>query len=148
MGRTTARLLGSSILILLYPPKKCMPPPPRLTQVCGLSWSPDGNTLASGGNENFLCLWDASMSGRGAGGVGGGSGSGVQRPRETLRQHQAAVKALAWCPSQRHLLASGGGTADRTIKVCCANVHAFVGVLLLLFLMRACFVALLSCAYL
>ena len=24
--------------------------------------------------------------------------------------HQAAVKALAWCPWQKHLLASGGGT--------------------------------------
>lgn len=61
------------------------------------------------------------MSGRGGGGGGGGGGVGrpslVHRPRETLRQHQAAVKALAWCPSQRHLLASGGGTADRTIKV-------------------------------
>ncbi|CAB1111300.1 unnamed protein product [Ectocarpus sp. CCAP 1310/34] len=91
-------------------------------EVCGLKWSPDGNTLASGGNENFLCLWDASMSGRGgAGGSGGGGSSGgrsslVHRPRRTLVQHQAAVKALAWCPSQRHLLASGGGTADRTIK--------------------------------
>ncbi|CAM9642202.1 unnamed protein product, partial [Ectocarpus fasciculatus] len=91
-------------------------------EVCGLKWSPDGNTLASGGNENFLCLWDASMSGRGGAGGGGGSGSGggrsslVHRPRRTLVQHQAAVKALAWCPTQRHLLASGGGTADRTIK--------------------------------
>ena len=26
---------------------------------------------------------------------------------------QAAVKAIAWCPWQRNLLASGGGTADR-----------------------------------
>eukprot|EP00752_Nemacystus_decipiens_P004932 g4488.t1 len=89
-------------------------------EVCGLRWSPDGNTLASGGNENLLCLWDANMSGRGGGAGGGGGGRGrpsiVHRPRETLRQHQAAVKALAWCPSQRHLLASGGGTADRTIK--------------------------------
>lgn len=82
-------------------------------KVCGLKWSPDGNTLASGGNENYLCLWDASMSGR----ASGGRPSLVHRPRTILKQHQAAVKALAWCPSQRHLLASGGGTADRTIKV-------------------------------
>ena len=86
----------------------------KTIQVCGLKWSPDGNTLASGGNENFLCLWDASMSGRAA--IGGRS-SVVHRPRKTLEQHVAAVKALAWCPTQRHLLASGGGTADRSIKV-------------------------------
>ena len=31
-------------------------------EVCGLAWSPDGATLASGGNENALCLWDNAMS--------------------------------------------------------------------------------------
>ena len=30
--------------------------------------------------------------------------------------HIAAVKALAWSPHQHGLLASGGGTADRTIR--------------------------------
>ena len=30
--------------------------------------------------------------------------------------HAAAVKALDWCPHQPGLLASGGGTADRTIR--------------------------------
>ena len=34
-----------------------------------------------------------------------------------LTQHQAAVKAVAWCPWQPHVLASGGGTADRTIRL-------------------------------
>ena len=43
-------------------------------------------------------------------------------PRLTLNQHCAAVKALAWCPFHRGLLASGGGTADRTIKFWNANV--------------------------
>ena len=33
-----------------------------------------------------------------------------------LTAHQAAVKALAWCPFQSNLLASGGGTADRSIR--------------------------------
>ena len=33
-----------------------------------------------------------------------------------LTDHQAAVKALAWSPHERNLLASGGGTADRSIK--------------------------------
>ena len=31
-------------------------------------------------------------------------------------QHQAAVKALAWCPWQSGILVSGGGTADRCIR--------------------------------
>jgi cell division cycle protein 20 (cofactor of APC complex) len=34
-----------------------------------------------------------------------------------MNEHIAAVKALAWCPWQRHVLASGGGTADRSIKL-------------------------------
>ena len=33
------------------------------------------------------------------------------------RHHQAAVKALAWCPWQPNILASGGGTADRCIRL-------------------------------
>jgi WD40 repeat protein len=32
-----------------------------------------------------------------------------------INRHQAAVKALSWCPFQANLLASGGGTADRRI---------------------------------
>jgi len=72
-------------------------------EVCGLSWSPDGTTLASGGNDNMLCLWDAATS-------------STSRPRFSLTDHQAAVKALAWSPHERNLLATGGGTADRSIK--------------------------------
>ena len=84
-------------------------------EVCGLKWNEDGTTLASGGNENFLCLWDASMS------VSSARGHHSQirhqhAPRLILKQHKAAVKALDWCPFHRGLLASGGGTADRTIK--------------------------------
>ncbi|TMW66248.1 hypothetical protein Poli38472_004013 [Pythium oligandrum] len=74
-------------------------------EVCGLSWSPDGTTLASGGNDNTLCLWKSSTI-----------GSSTQEPAHRLEQHTAAVKAIAWCPWERNLLATGGGTADRTIK--------------------------------
>jgi cell division cycle 20, cofactor of APC complex len=77
-------------------------------EICGLAWSPDGKTLASGGNDNCLCLWDAKMF--------AASSAQTMAPRQRLLQHRAAVKALAWCPWERHLLASGGGTADRTIK--------------------------------
>eukprot|EP00826_Nyctotherus_ovalis_P014793 TRINITY_DN1414_c0_g1_i4.p1 TRINITY_DN1414_c0_g1~~TRINITY_DN1414_c0_g1_i4.p1 ORF type:complete len:505 (-),score=42.52 TRINITY_DN1414_c0_g1_i4:184-1698(-) len=69
-------------------------------EVCGLKWSFDGTQLASGGNDNKLCLWDVRNT----------------SPIAKFADHQAAVKALAWSPHQRGLLASGGGTADRTIK--------------------------------
>jgi len=72
-------------------------------EVCGLAWSPDGMTLASGANDNKLCLWDATAS-------------SSSRPRFELTDHQAAVKALAWSPHERNLIATGGGTADRCIK--------------------------------
>ena len=37
-------------------------------------------------------------------------------PLHRCDAHLAAVKALAWNPRKRNLLASGGGTADRTIR--------------------------------
>jgi cell division cycle protein 20 (cofactor of APC complex) len=39
-------------------------------------------------------------------------------PRLCFDQHHtAAVKAISWCPWQRNVLASGGGTIDRTIRI-------------------------------
>ena len=38
------------------------------------------------------------------------------QPVYKFSQHTAAVKAMAWSPHQHGLLASGGGTADRTIR--------------------------------
>ena len=85
----------------------------HLQEVCGLKWSPDGGTLASGGNDNMLCIWDHRRSYQNM----TQSQRAALAPRIALSEHCAAVKALAWCPYQRSLLASGGGTADRTIKL-------------------------------
>ena len=76
-------------------------------QVCGLAWSPDGRILASGGNDNILNLWQAVS----------GECFGSCSVSHVLSQHQAAVKALAWCPWQPNILASGGGTAHRTVGI-------------------------------
>jgi len=94
--------------------------------VCGLSWSMDGTQLASGGNDNILNIWDinsmtdSSSNNRNNTNLNSNFDnnsmhSGIA-PRFSLMDHQAAVKALAWCPWQSNLLASGGGTADRKIK--------------------------------
>lgn len=68
-------------------------------EVCGLKWSPDFKRLASGGNDNIVNIYNAM---------------GVKL--RSLTEHQAAVKALAWCPWQCNLLATGGGAEDRAIK--------------------------------
>lgn len=69
-------------------------------EVCGLKWNTEDGQLASGGNDNKLCVWDKLS----------------ETPLYRFSNHVAAVKAIAWSPHQHHLLASGGGTADRSIK--------------------------------
>ena len=90
-------------------------PNPDPDQVCGLRWSPWGTQLASGGNDNLLNIWDdrwqQASSHHSAPHQPHGS---CGQPLFRLERHLAAVKAIAWCPWQRNLLASGGGTADRT----------------------------------
>ncbi|KAG9245197.1 WD40-repeat-containing domain protein [Calycina marina] len=68
-------------------------------EVCGLKWNQEDQQLASGGNDNKLMVWDKLS----------------EQPLFKFSEHTAAVKAIAWSPHQRGLLASGGGTADRRI---------------------------------
>ena len=67
-------------------------------EVCGIKHSSSG--LVSGSNDNMALVWDI--------------GSG--KIRQQLKGHTAAVKALAWCPWQRNLLATGGGATDQTMR--------------------------------
>jgi cell division cycle 20-like protein 1, cofactor of APC complex len=69
-------------------------------EVCGLNWSPDDQQLCSGGNDNRVLVWSKHSD----------------EPQIAFEDHVAAVKAVAWSPHQHGLLASGGGTIDRTIK--------------------------------
>lgn len=69
-------------------------------EVCGLKWNVEENQLASGGNDNRLVVWDGLND----------------APLYKFTDHKAAVKAIAWSPHQRGLLATGGGTADKRIR--------------------------------
>ncbi|KAH3679011.1 hypothetical protein WICPIJ_008752 [Wickerhamomyces pijperi] len=70
-------------------------------EVCGLKWNVEENKLASGGNDNKMYVWDGAMN---------------TQPLHKF-EHSAAIKALSWSPHQRGVLASGGGTNDRRIKI-------------------------------
>ncbi|KAF7810229.1 protein FIZZY-RELATED 2-like [Senna tora] len=70
------------------------------SEVCGLKWSYDNRELASGGNDNKLFVWNQHST----------------QPVLKFCEHTAAVKAIAWSPHLHGLLASGGGTADRSIR--------------------------------
>ncbi|CAG8514353.1 10678_t:CDS:2, partial [Acaulospora morrowiae] len=77
-------------------------------EVCGLKWRHDGEQLASGGNDNRMNIWDARSS----------------IPKFTKTNHTAAVKAIAWCPWQNNLLATGGGSYDCRIHFWNTNTAA------------------------
>lgn len=70
-------------------------------EVCGIKWNVDDNKLASGGNDNMLFVYD----------------SVARNPVLTFSEHTAAVKAMAWSPHKRGILGSGGGTADKRLKI-------------------------------
>ena len=59
-------------------------------EVCGLAWSPDGRHLASGANDNMVCIWDAHIENQ-------------SEPLHKLTEHQSAVKVVK---CYRNVLAS------------------------------------------
>ncbi|CCK67850.1 Ama1p KNAG_0A01610 [Huiozyma naganishii CBS 8797] len=71
-------------------------------QVCGLSINYNNKLIAVGGNDNACTIWDISD---------------IHEPSlKNIFPHSAAVKAVAFCPWSKSLLATGGGSKDRTIK--------------------------------
>jgi WD40 repeat protein len=109
-------------------------------QICGLAWASDGELFASGGNDNDCFLFETRKVLRpntnSSGSVlatldvrEGPDGesiytvtnrsSDVLYLQHTAARHKwtlnAAVKAMAFCPWQRGLLAIGGGSNDRCI---------------------------------
>lgn len=71
-------------------------------QVCGIAVGYDGSQISVGGNDNCCTIWDITD---------------INNPQHMFHlSHQAAVKAIAYCPWSKALLATGGGSKDRTIR--------------------------------
>ncbi|KAF7304771.1 WD-REPEATS-REGION domain-containing protein [Mycena kentingensis (nom. inval.)] len=96
-------------------------------EVCGLKWSSDGGVgaanLASGGNDNKVCIWDLRGSKRGSAAAQASGTDSTNGPDDAgdaplwkFHEHTAAVKALAWDPHITGVLATGGGTQDKHIR--------------------------------
>lgn len=81
------------------------PSPLRGVEAAAADWPSlvrtSANVLASGGNDNKVYIWEL----------------GYSTPVVRISAHAAAVKALAWAPVAEPLLATGGGTNDRTVRI-------------------------------
>ena len=69
-------------------------------EICGLKLSPDGTMIATGGNDNKMVLFSLKTMSKMA----------------VWNEHNAAVKAIGFNPNDSSI-ASGGGTADRKIRI-------------------------------
>ena len=69
----------------------------HVAPICGISVR--DFQVASGSADGQVLLWDLRKA----------------EKLKTINMHQAAVKAIDWCPWKRHLLGSGGGSADHKI---------------------------------
>ncbi|RDW75740.1 WD40 repeat-like protein [Coleophoma crateriformis] len=103
-------------------------------QICGLAFSPDGCMFATGGNDNVCALFQTTKvvdGTRDETPVVVTDIDGVRFIRPVVDQigvrtisygsekhrwmHNAAVKAIAFCPWRPGLLATGGGSNDKCI---------------------------------
>ncbi|KAM3158196.1 hypothetical protein ABEW05_001222 [Botrytis cinerea] len=106
-------------------------------QICGLSFSTDGSSFATGGNDNLCCLFRTNEVTRPSRGQLGTAEevflatAGMRRIHSVASQsrvkeiisgaekhrwiHGAAVKAIAFCPWRDGLIATGGGSNDKCI---------------------------------
>ncbi|EEQ83064.1 hypothetical protein NCER_100153 [Vairimorpha ceranae BRL01] len=71
-------------------------------EVCGMDLSKNYKHLVTGGNDNKLYVYDRRN---------------LDVPLTKCTQHKAAIKAVSWSPVSANLFVTGGGTADKTVKL-------------------------------
>ena len=84
-------------------------------EICSLKYSPEFDLLSSGGNDNVAYIWDVRKLNDkllniipNINDINNNEFCNI-KPYIAYNYHTAAVKAMAWCPWQRHILATGGG---------------------------------------
>ena len=138
-------------------------------EVCTIKWNSDFKYLASGGNDNLVCLWDVrgkneknkssfwdilnsqsddeneiddnkeeddyeySLGNNGANNIDKYKLNNINKKNNTIEpltiinKHKGPVKALAWSPWQRNVLATGGGKKDNVIRFYNADTKSVIG---------------------
>ena len=89
-------------------------------EICSLKYSIEKDLLASGGNDNVAYIWDIRNLKSNIFAFlleENNKNFDEIKPYSVNNFHNAAVKAMAWCPWKRHILATGGGSKDKTIKI-------------------------------
>ena len=89
-------------------------------EVCSLKYSIEGDLLASGGNDNMVYIWDIRNLKNNIFNFLFNENTNNPyeiKPYSINNLHQAAVKAMNWCPWKRHVLGTGGGSKDKSIKI-------------------------------
>ncbi|ABN65473.2 predicted protein, partial [Scheffersomyces stipitis CBS 6054] len=71
-------------------------------QICGMAINCQGTEVAIGGNDNRCSLWQLLPT--------------AEVHLRFILPHNAAIKAIAFCPWTSSLLATGGGSKDRKIR--------------------------------
>ena len=85
-------------------------------EVCGMKWSTDGKYLASGANDNLVCIWNAKNP---------------QEPHQILRGHQAAVKVSEYQTDYTYsqlggVTEAGVGSVEEVTRCCYIGCNQFV----------------------
>ncbi|KAK1562974.1 hypothetical protein Q3G72_020280 [Acer saccharum] len=88
--------------------------------ITSVSWDLDGRHIAIGLNNSHVQIWDSTSIQKIL-----GLFKYITQWLHILEDYTTAVKALAWCPFQGNLPASGGGGCDKCIKFW--NTHRHTG---------------------
>jgi WD40 repeat protein len=74
----------------------------HLEEICAIRMHPDRPVFATCGNDSSVKIWDMRM---------------IDNPVITYTEHEAAIRAVAWSPTQRDVIVTGGGTNDKTMRM-------------------------------